>query len=272
MKGAVRGLGRADAAQNLTLYGVHPRRRGGRRGLPPICPVIPSPHDCFYVLKDSVFVLLKLALHCLFQRYGISQLSVETSAAGAAKKKFKAFLVGYFHLDFAELHMAEGKQYFFVAIDRTSTWAQAELAAQTTVAVAVAFWERVVAAVPYSIHPVLTDNDLQFAALPHRVGPTPHLFAQCCTGHGIEHRRTQVAHPWTNGQVERLNRTLKDATVNQFFYETTQQLNEHLQCFLLVYNAAKCLRKQKRLTPHEYICAEYDKSLGVFTQAIAFKF
>ena len=230
------------------------------------------PDDCLYVLKDSVSALLKLALYCLFQRYGISQLPVETLPAGAAKKKFKAYLVGYFHLDFAALHTAEGKQYLFVAIDCTSTWAKAELAAQTTVAMAVAFWERVVAAVPYRIHLVLTDNDLQFAALPHRVGPTPHLFAQCCTGHGIEHRRTQVAHPWTNGQVERLNRTLKDATVNQFFYETTQQLNEHLQRLLLVYNAAKCLRKKKRLTPHEYICAEYDKNLGVFIKGIAFKF
>lgn len=28
--------------------------------------------DCFYVLKDSVPALLKLALHRLFQRYGIS--------------------------------------------------------------------------------------------------------------------------------------------------------------------------------------------------------
>ena len=99
---------------------------------------------------------------------------METLPAGAAKKKFKAYLFGYFHLDFTELHTAEGKQYFFVAIDRTSTWAQAELAAQATgaVAVAVVFWERVVAAVPYSIHTVLADNNLQFAALPHRVGPT----------------------------------------------------------------------------------------------------
>ena len=97
------------------------------------------PDDYFYVLKNSVPGLLKLVLHCLFQRYGLSQLPVETPPAEAAKKKFKAYLVGYFHLNFTELHTAEGKQYFFVAIDRTSTWAQAELAAQTTVAVAVAF-------------------------------------------------------------------------------------------------------------------------------------
>ena len=120
---------------------------------------------------------------------------METPPAEAAKKKFNAYPVGYFHLDFVELHTAEGKQYLFVAIDRTSKWAKAELAAQAPVTVAVAFWERVVAAVTYRVLTVLTDNGVQFAALPHRVGPTPHLFAQYCAGHGIEHRRTQVAHP-----------------------------------------------------------------------------
>jgi hypothetical protein len=36
-------------------------------------------------------------------------------------------------------------------------------------------------------------------------------------------------HPWTNGQVERMNRTLKDATVKRYFYETHDQLRAHLQ-------------------------------------------
>jgi hypothetical protein len=34
----------------------------------------------------------------------------------------------------------------------------------------------------------------------------------------IEHRKTKVRHPWANGQVERMNRTLKEATVNNFHY------------------------------------------------------
>ena len=29
----------------------------------------------------------------------------------------------------------------------------------------------------------------------------------------IDHRLTKPKHPWTNGQVERMNRTIKDATV-----------------------------------------------------------
>ncbi|WP_376717188.1 integrase core domain-containing protein [Halomonas piscis] len=31
-----------------------------------------------------------------------------------------------------------------------------------------------------------------------------------CYRHGIQHRLARPFHPWTNGQVERMNRTLKD--------------------------------------------------------------
>jgi transposase InsO family protein len=34
-----------------------------------------------------------------------------------------------------------------------------------------------------------------------------------CQENGIEHRLSKIKHPWTNGQVERVNRTIKEATV-----------------------------------------------------------
>jgi hypothetical protein len=43
------------------------------------------------------------------------------------KKKFKAYPIGYFHIDIAELWTKEGKLYMFVAIYRTSKFAVAEL-------------------------------------------------------------------------------------------------------------------------------------------------
>jgi transposase InsO family protein len=30
-----------------------------------------------------------------------------------------------------------------------------------------------------------------------------------CVANGIKHRLTKINHPWTNGRVERMNRTLK---------------------------------------------------------------
>ncbi len=222
--------------------------------------------DCLYALQETIPHLSRSALHRLFQRHGISQLPAESLPAKAEKKQFKDYPIGYFHLDFAELYTAEGKQYLFVAVDRTSKLAFAELASEATVATALAFWRQVVAAVPYRIHKVLTDNGVQFASLPHRPTPQGHLFDQYCAEQGIEHRRTQVAHPWTNGQVERMNRTVKEATVQQYFYQTQVELNTHLQTFLAAYNGAKRLKKLRGQTPYEFICAEYQKNPTTFTR------
>jgi hypothetical protein len=39
------------------------------------------------------------------------------------------------------------------------------------------------------------------------------MFDMLYQENGIEHRLTKIKHPWTNGQVERMNRTIKEATV-----------------------------------------------------------
>jgi transposase InsO family protein len=54
-----------------------------------------------------------------------------------------------------------------------------------------------------------------------------------CHEHGIEHRLTRGNHPWTNDQVERMNRPLKEATVKKYHYQTHQHLKEHLHAFLM---------------------------------------
>ncbi len=69
--------------------------------------------------------------------------------------------------------------------------------------------------------------------------------------HEIEHRLTKINHPWTNGQVERMNRTIKDATVKRYHHESHDQLREHLQSFIMAYNFAKRLKTLKGLTPYE---------------------
>ena len=57
-----------------------------------------------------------------------------------------------------------------------------------------------------------------------------------------------------NGQVERMNRTLKDATVKRYFYETHDELRTHLEDFVSAYNFARRLKTLKGLTPYEFIC------------------
>ncbi len=48
-----------------------------------------------------------------------------------------------------------------------------------------------------------------------------HIFDRVCDENGIEHRQTKVKHPWTNGLVERMNRTIKEATVNASITKAT---------------------------------------------------
>jgi transposase InsO family protein len=103
-----------------------------------------------------------------------------------------------------------------VAIDRTSKLAFAEVQARATKRRAADFLRRVLAAIPYQVHKVRTDNGTQFGNMPHQVYAWRHLFDRVCDEHGLEHRFTKPAHPWTNGPVERFKRTLKEATVRHY--------------------------------------------------------
>ncbi len=116
--------------------------------------------DFLYALQASIPHLTRSSLHRCFQRHGISRLpNVEGSKP---KKAFKAYPLGFFHIDIAELRTEEGKLYLFVAIDRTSKFAFAELHERATRRIAADFLGRLVAAVPYRIHTVLTDNGTHF--------------------------------------------------------------------------------------------------------------
>jgi transposase InsO family protein len=175
--------------------------------------------DCLYALQVTVPYLTRSSVHRCLQRHGISQLP-ETEGDKPSKKKFKAYPIGYFHIDIAEVRTEEGKLYLFVAIDRTSKFAYAELHEKAKGQTASDFLKALIKAVPYNIHTVLTDNGIQFADLPkNRMEPTAlwrgHIFDKTCEDNGIEHRLTKPNHPWTNGQVERMNRTLKKATVKR---------------------------------------------------------
>lgn len=83
-------------------------------------------------------------------------------------------------------------------------------------------------AVPYQVHTILTDNGIQFAEQQPRTRSTIYSrsmrFDMICQANGIERRLTKPNHPWTNGQVERMNRTIKDATVKPFHYDDHNQL------------------------------------------------
>jgi hypothetical protein len=69
-----------------------------------------------------------------------------------------------------------------------------------------------------------------------------HPFDAVCQQLGIGHRTTQFRHPWTNGQVEITNKTIKQATTKQFHYTNASELKTHLMTFLLYYNHQRPLK------------------------------
>ena len=208
--------------------------------------------DCLYALQATIPHLTRSSLHRCLQRHGISRLP-EIAGDKPAKKPFKRYP--------SATSTSTSPRCGPRRASSTSSWPSTGRPSspspgctrQPMCKTAVAFLEALVAAVPYKIHTVLTDNGVQFGDMPqNRSGPTAryrlHIFDRVCRQHGIEHRLTKPNHPWTNGQVERMNRTLKEATVKRYHYDTHRQLKAHLAAFLDAYNFAKRLKTLTR--PH----------------------
>jgi transposase InsO family protein len=219
--------------------------------------------DCLYALQASIPHLTRSSLHRCLQRHGINRLP-EIKGDKPAKKKFARYPIGYFDLDIAEVETEQGRLYLFVAIDRTSKFAYAELHPDQTRDRACQFLRRLIAAVPDSIHTILSDNGIQFTNRLKDKWAFKDLFDRICEEHGIEHRLRKVNHPWTKGEVERMNRTIKEATVKRYHYQTHDQLKEHLAQFLAAYKFAKRLKTQRGLTPYEDISKCWQKEAERF--------
>ena len=212
--------------------------------------------DCLYALQPTIAHLTRSSLHRCLQRHGISRLP-DMEGDKPKRQKFKRYPIGYFHVDIAEVRTDECKLYLFVAIDRTSKFAVTRLVDKANRKTAWEFLETLLDAVPYRIHTILTDNGIQFAEQPRNrntIYSRPMRFDMICTANGIEHRLTKPNHPWTNGQVERMNRTIKEATVKRYHYDSHDQLRVHLTDFMAAYNFARRLKTLSGLTPYEYIC------------------
>ena len=62
-----------------------------------------------------------------------------------------------------------------------------------------------------------------------------------------------------------MNRTLKEATVHRFHYNSHDQLKSHLDDFINAYNFTRRLKTLKGLTPYEYLCKCFQEEPVRFT-------
>src|SRR3984957_12022254 len=56
--------------------------------------------DCLYALQPTIPHLTRSSLHRCLKRHGISRLP-QVEGEASAKRKFKAYPIGYFHIDIA---------------------------------------------------------------------------------------------------------------------------------------------------------------------------
>src|SRR4051812_45241757 len=135
--------------------------------------------DCLYALQATLPHRTRSSLHRCLQRHGISRLP---SADGDKPRRahVKRHPIRFFPIGIAEARTGEGRPSLPVAIDRTSKFAFVELHARVTRRVAGNFLRALIAAVPYRVHTVLTDNGTHFTE-PSGNGWTPDEIKQMLT-------------------------------------------------------------------------------------------
>ena len=213
--------------------------------------------DCLYALQATIPHLTRSSLHRCLKRHGISRLP-EIDGDKAAKKPFKRYPIGYFHIDIAEVRTGEGKLYLFVAIDRTSKFAFAQLHPAANVKTAVNFLEALIEAVPYKIHTVLTDNGIQFGdsfrtaqARRPATGCTCSIALPRARHRASPHQAQPSVDQWP-GRADEPHAQGGDRPALSL--RQPRQLEDHLAAFLDAYNFAKRLKTLSGLTPYESIC------------------
>ena len=92
----------------------------------------------------------------------------------------------------------------------------------------------------------------------------------CINGH-IDHRLTAPATPKTNGMVERVNGTMKNATIKVLTYKDETELKADLDKFLVYYNLNRrhggLKRELKVRAPFEAVECWYRMSPEIFIKS-----
>ena len=167
------------------------------------------------------------------------------------------------------------KLYLFVGIDRICKYAYIELHKRMTAEIARSFLEALIEDFPFRIQTILTDNGAQFTyeRLAEHLRPKgkAYIFDRACEAHGVRHKLTKFRHPWTNGQVEDFNKTIKVHTTKAYHYDSIEELMKHLMAFIIVYKFQRHLKLLNYKLPYQFIIETYHIKPHLFTQNQTYK-
>jgi len=213
--------------------------------------------DIFFTLEDDIPNLYPMKVYRVLARYGLSRLPDEFRVAERKIRKFRRYGIGYLHIDLLYAPKINGqRRYIYTAIDRVAKAAFVMIGSRKNKETGARFLKTVIAFFPYRINYILTDNGFEFSykALPrNKKTKKVHPFDKICHQHKIQHRTIKFKHPWTNGMVERFNRTLKDQVLKKYLFSSIFQMNGRLIEFVNRYNFEKRLKSLNYKTPAQYI-------------------
>jgi transposase-like protein len=224
--------------------------------------------DCYINLKPQIPKLSRSNLHRCLKRNDLSRLPKEEENK-REKKQFKKYEIGYLHVDITEIRLDKKKYQIFVAIDRVTKYAYAEVYEDKTIEKSKKFLKNLIKAYPNKINTILTDNGVQFTyrCLPEGKRPKKtHPFTTICRKGGIRHKLIQFRSPWTNGQVEIFNKTIKENTTRKYKYDSIKSLKSHLNDFLMIYNFQRKLKSLKYISPYDKMIEEWNKNPKCFNK------
>ena len=258
MEGAVVGLRSADWAEGAPINGLVRRGRGRGRRLPKTYAA--AARRLPRRLQPTIPHLTRSSLHRCLQRHGILRLPQVEGEASPKRKFFKTYPIGFFHVDIAEVQTAQGKLYLLsrdrprLQVRGRSARRQGQYADRARLLGGPCRRRALRDRAHRQRHPIR--RPAKEPIRPNRQSAA--ILSIAPVGNtGIEHRLTKPNHPWTNGQVERMNRTIKDATVKRYHYEFHDQLVRHLADFVAAYNFARRLKTLNGLTAYEFVCKRW---------------
>ncbi len=187
-------------------------------------------------------------------------------------KKFKEYEPGYLHIDVTYLPKFDKQKYYlFVAIDRATRLLYYKVYENKTAANAVSFLKECKEFFPFYLTHILTDNGLEFTdkwARGKGFVSGNHKFDVECKDDEIEHRLTAPYTPQTNAMAERVNGTIKNATIKAEKYDNIDDVKKDLNKFLIYYNFNRrhgSLKKELKVrTPFDAVQSWFQTKPEIF--------
>ncbi len=187
-------------------------------------------------------------------------------------KKFKEYEPGYLHIDVTYLPKFDKQKYYlFVAIDRATRLLYYKVYENKTAANAVSFLKECKEFFPFYLTHILTDNGLEFTdkwAREKGFVSGNHKFDVECKDDEIEHRLTAPYTPQTNAMAERVNGTIKNATIKAEEYDNIDDVKKDLNKFLIYYNFNRrhgSLKKELKVrTPFDAVQSWFQTKPEIF--------